>query len=165
MSPTPLPSSSSCSPAWGGGTPPCPPPASEPTHDPLDAPLWHWEDQPLAPRRPPEADGALDGAGLGGAAPARGQAELDLPQERAAGDEGAGASRAPGDAVKEVCRLIREARTAWDAHHNAACRRLRARAMQAYERLSTEERERVPQVLRVWLRYRSEKYFGPQRSR
>ena len=33
-----------------------------------------------------------------------------------------------------------------------------------YESLTREQREQVPQVLRVWLRYRSEKYFGPQRT-
>jgi hypothetical protein len=30
----------------------------------------------------------------------------------------------------------------------------------AYESLSDAQRQKVPQVLRVWLRYRSEKYFG-----
>ena len=29
-----------------------------------------------------------------------------------------------------------------------------------FEALTPDERERVPDVLRVWLRYRSEKYFG-----
>ncbi len=36
--------------------------------------------------------------------------------------------------------------------------------MELYESLSKEEREKVPQVLRVWLRYRSEKYFGEGRT-
>lgn len=36
--------------------------------------------------------------------------------------------------------------------------------MALYERLSGEERKLIPQVLRVWLRYRSEKYFGPGRT-
>lgn len=62
--------------------------------------------------------------------------------------------------VKEVNRRIRLARTHWDAHNNAATRRERERAIALYERLSESERERVPQALRVWLRYRSEKYFG-----
>ena len=62
--------------------------------------------------------------------------------------------------IKEVNRRIRLARTQWDAHNNAACRRERNRALQLYEKLTKEEREKVPQVLRVWLRYRSEKYFG-----
>lgn len=66
--------------------------------------------------------------------------------------------------VKEVNRLIRLARTHWDAHNNGACRRERTRAMALYESLSEVEREQVPQVLRVWLRYRSEKYFGPGRT-
>jgi hypothetical protein len=62
--------------------------------------------------------------------------------------------------VKEVNRLIRLARTAWDGHHNAAARRERGRALALYSTLTPEQKERVPQVLRVWLRYRSEKYFG-----
>ena len=33
-----------------------------------------------------------------------------------------------------------------------------------YESLTAEEREKVPQVLRFWLRYRSEKYFGEGRT-
>lgn len=66
--------------------------------------------------------------------------------------------------MKEACRLIRVARGYWDAHRNAACRAARKRAMAAYEALDAEEREQVPQVLRVWLRYRSEKYFGPHRT-
>jgi hypothetical protein len=65
--------------------------------------------------------------------------------------------------IKEVCRRIRFARTLWDAHRNAACRGERAKAIALYETLSTEEREKVPQALRVWLRYRSEKYFGEGR--
>lgn len=64
--------------------------------------------------------------------------------------------------IKEVNRRIRLARSHWDAHNNAATRRERARAIELYERLSKLEREKVPQALRVWLRYRSEKYFGPQ---
>ena len=62
--------------------------------------------------------------------------------------------------IKEVNRRIRLARTQWDAHNNAATRRERDRAIELYEQLSKAEREKVPQVLRVWLRYRSEKYFG-----
>ena len=65
--------------------------------------------------------------------------------------------------LKEVCRRIRRARTLWDAHQNAACRGERSKAIALYETLSREEREKVPQVLRVWLRYRSEKYFGEGR--
>ena len=66
--------------------------------------------------------------------------------------------------VKEVCRLIREARVQWDAHNNASCRRIRGRALRLYLTLTEEQKEQVPQALRVWLRYRSEKYFGPGRG-
>jgi len=66
--------------------------------------------------------------------------------------------------VKEACRLIRLARSQWDAHRNKACRRERDRALALYETLDAAERDQVPQVLRVWLRYRSEKYFGDGRS-
>ncbi|MGK7918328.1 MAG: Precorrin-3B methylase [Prochloraceae cyanobacterium] len=66
--------------------------------------------------------------------------------------------------VKEVCRRIRIARSYWDAHNNRACRRERERALQLYNSLTKEQKEQIPQVLRVWLRYRSEKYFGSHRS-
>lgn len=66
--------------------------------------------------------------------------------------------------IKETSRRIRLARSYWDAHNNAACRGERDKALALYERLSPGEREKVPQVLRVWLRYRSEKYFGPDRT-
>lgn len=66
--------------------------------------------------------------------------------------------------IKEVNRLIRLARSQWDAHQNHACRRERDRAMALYESLEPAERDQVPQVLRVWLRYRSEKYFGTDRK-
>ena len=66
--------------------------------------------------------------------------------------------------IKETCRRIRVARSLWDAHNNRACRREREKAMALYEKLSKAEREKVPQVLRVWLRYRSEKYFGADRT-
>ncbi len=72
-----------------------------------------------------------------------------------------------GDALlKEVCRLIRAARASWNAHQsNDACARQRAQALRLYETLTPEQKERVPQALRVWLRYRSERYFGAQRGR
>lgn len=73
-------------------------------------------------------------------------------------------SEKPVDPVKETCRLIRLARSYWDAHNNHACRTHREMAMKWYESLSKDQKERIPQVLRVWLRYRSEKYFGPQRT-
>jgi len=66
--------------------------------------------------------------------------------------------------VKEVCRRIRLARSLWDAHNNAACRGERERALELYSRLSKEQKDEVPQALRVWLRYRSEKYFGEGRT-
>ncbi|GAB1455788.1 MAG: Precorrin-3B methylase [Spirochaetia bacterium] len=66
--------------------------------------------------------------------------------------------------IKEVSRRIRLARSHWDAHENGACRSERERALVLYSRLSTEEKKRIPQVLLVWLRYRSEKYFGPGRT-
>lgn len=66
--------------------------------------------------------------------------------------------------IKETCRRIRLARSLWDAHNNPACRGERIKAIALYETLSEAEREKVPQVLRVWLRYRSEKYFGADRT-
>ena len=66
--------------------------------------------------------------------------------------------------IKETCRRIRAARSLWDAHSNPACRGERAKALALYESLSKAEREKIPQVLRVWLRYRSEKYFGADRT-
>jgi hypothetical protein len=78
--------------------------------------------------------------------------------------------KAPGEPlrgeelVKEVCRRIRLARGYWDAHNNAACRGERARALELYSGLTKEQKEGVPQALRVWLRYRSEKYFGEGRT-
>jgi hypothetical protein len=70
----------------------------------------------------------------------------------------------PKDAVKEVCRRIRLARSLWEAHNNAACRGEREKALALYEGLSKEQKDKIPQQLRVWLRYRSEKYFGPGRT-
>ena len=73
--------------------------------------------------------------------------------------------RLNGDALrKEVCRRIRLARSHWDRHDNAACRRERTRALRLYQTLTKEQKEAIPQVLRVWLRYRSEKYFNDQRT-
>ena len=68
------------------------------------------------------------------------------------------------DVVKEVARRIRVARSYWDAHNNRACRGEREKAMSLYDTLSPAEREKIPDALRVWLRYRSEKYFGEQRT-
>ena len=66
--------------------------------------------------------------------------------------------------IKEVCRLIRAARGHWDAHHNGAARLARRNALRLYEMLTAEQRDEVPQVLRVWLRYRSEKYYGTRKK-
>ncbi|MBF2037374.1 MAG: Precorrin-3B methylase [Leptolyngbyaceae cyanobacterium T60_A2020_046] len=66
--------------------------------------------------------------------------------------------------VKEVCRRIRVARSYWDAHNNAACRRERDRALTLYNTLTKEQKAQIPEVLKVWLRYRSEKYFGDHRT-
>lgn len=66
--------------------------------------------------------------------------------------------------IKETCRRIRVARGFWDAHNNRACRGEREKAIALYESLSETERAKIPQVLRVWLRYRSEKYFGDDRT-
>jgi hypothetical protein len=66
--------------------------------------------------------------------------------------------------IKETCRRIRVARSYWDAHNNRACRGERENAIALYESLTAPEREQVPQVLRTWLRYRSEKYFGAHRT-
>ena len=67
------------------------------------------------------------------------------------------------DSVKETCRLIRLARSAWDANNNLVCRTERDRALALYATLTPEQKDEIPQVLRVWLRYRSEKYFGEHR--
>ena len=66
--------------------------------------------------------------------------------------------------IKEACRRIRLAKSRWKDHNNKACRAEREKALALYERLDKEQREKVPQELRVWLRYRSEKYFGPHRT-
>ena len=66
--------------------------------------------------------------------------------------------------IKETNRRIRLARTYWNAHKNGACRQERERALNLYHRLSEEEKKQIPQELKVWLRYRSEKYFGDHRT-
>lgn len=69
------------------------------------------------------------------------------------------------DKIKEVNRRIRLARYYWDKHRNKPCRRERDAALLQYTMLSEEEKNKIPQELRVWLRYRSEKYFGEQRTK
>lgn len=66
--------------------------------------------------------------------------------------------------VKEVNRRIRVARKLWKAHNNSGCRKERLRALELYDTLGEADKEKVPQELRVWLRYRSEKYFGENRK-
>jgi hypothetical protein len=66
--------------------------------------------------------------------------------------------------IKEVNRRIRLARSYWDQHRNSACRTERERALTLYTTLAKAEKEKIPQVLRVWLRYRSEKYFNETRT-
>mgnify|MGYP006864796341 CR=1 FL=1 len=66
--------------------------------------------------------------------------------------------------VKETCRRIRAAKGLWDAHRNAACRNEREKAIGLYNQLTKDQKDQVPQQLRVWLRYRSEKYFGPHQT-
>jgi hypothetical protein len=67
--------------------------------------------------------------------------------------------------LKETARRIRLAKTFWKQHRNSACRNERQRALSLYERLTKEQKDRIPQKLRVWLRYRSEKYFGDHRTK
>jgi hypothetical protein len=67
--------------------------------------------------------------------------------------------------IKEVNRRLRAARSLWDAHRNGPCRAEREKALALYETLTADQKERVPQELRVWLRYRSEKYFGDHRTK
>lgn len=78
-------------------------------------------------------------------------------------------SRAPhepsrAERIKETARRIRVARSYWDAHNNRACRGEREKALALYETLTAAERAQIPEVLRTWLRYRSEKYFGAGRT-
>lgn len=66
--------------------------------------------------------------------------------------------------LKETCRRIRAAKGLWDAHRNAACRGEREKALALYGQLSKEQKDKIPQQLRIWLRYRSEKYFGTHQT-
>jgi hypothetical protein len=67
--------------------------------------------------------------------------------------------------LKEVNRRLRLARSRWKDHNNRACRAEREKALVLYERLDSTQRDKVPQELRVWLRYRSDKYFGEGRTK
>ena len=66
--------------------------------------------------------------------------------------------------VKETCRRIRAAKGLWDAHRNAACRGEREKALALYNQLTPTQKEKIPQQLRIWLRYRSAKYFGEHQT-
>lgn len=66
--------------------------------------------------------------------------------------------------LKETTRRIRAARSLWDDHKNAACRGEREKALALYALLTEEEKKKIPEQLLVWLRYRSEKYFGEHRT-
>jgi len=66
--------------------------------------------------------------------------------------------------IKEACRRIRAAKGLWDAHRNAACRGEREKALALYNQLTPAQKDKIPQQLRIWLRYRSEKYFGPHQT-
>lgn len=66
--------------------------------------------------------------------------------------------------IKETCRRIRAAKGLWDAHRNAACRGERDRALELYNQLAKDQKDKIPQQLRIWLRYRSEKYFGAHQT-
>ena len=67
--------------------------------------------------------------------------------------------------LKETARRIRLAKTFWKQHRNRACRNERQRALSLYEKLTKEQKDQIPQELRTWLRYRSEKYFGDHRTK
>ncbi len=66
--------------------------------------------------------------------------------------------------IKETNRRIRVAMAYWKAHNNRACRGERDKALILYNQLTKEQKDKIPQQLRIWLRYRSEKYFGEQRT-
>ncbi|MEM9149482.1 MAG: Precorrin-3B methylase [Cyanobacteria bacterium P01_F01_bin.3] len=66
--------------------------------------------------------------------------------------------------IKETNRRIRAAKGLWDAHRNAACRHEREKALALYNQLTKAQKDKIPQQLRIWLRYRSEKYFGAHQT-
>lgn len=92
------------------------------------------------------------------------------PSKASAANAAESAPQTDSELVKETCRRIRVARSYWDAHNNRACRHERDRALELYNQLTKAQKQQIPEVLKVWLRYRSEKYFGkhrtpPQKSR
>jgi hypothetical protein len=87
------------------------------------------------------------------------------PNQDKARDANGAENALQGEALlKETCRRIRAAKGLWDAHRNAACRGEREKAIALYQKLTTAQKEKIPQQLRIWLRYRSEKYFGPHQT-
>lgn len=66
--------------------------------------------------------------------------------------------------IKETNRRIRVAMAYWKAHNNRACRGEREKALTLYNQLTPDQKNKIPQQLRIWLRYRSEKYFGDHRT-
>ncbi len=66
--------------------------------------------------------------------------------------------------IKETNRRIRVAMGYWKAHNNRACRGERDKALLLYKQLTKEQKAKIPEQLKVWLRYRSEKYFGEHRT-
>ena len=66
--------------------------------------------------------------------------------------------------IKEVNQRIRVAISYWKAHNNRACRGEREKALLLYNQLTPEQKRKIPDQLRIWLRYRSEKYFGDHRT-
>lgn len=62
--------------------------------------------------------------------------------------------------IKEVCWRIRVARSYWDAHNNPACRGEREKALALYQTLTKEQKDQIPQELRVSVRYRNTSHFG-----
>jgi hypothetical protein len=51
------------------------------------------------------------------------------------------------------------------ARRRGGCRRERSRALALYNTLTPEQKDRIPQQLRIWLRYRSERYFGFRKNK
>ena len=90
----------------------------------------------------------------------------DLFAGKEAAEKNANLNGLEGEAlVKETCRRLRAAKGLWDAHRNAACRHEREKALALYKQLTKAQKEQIPQQLRIWLRYRSEKYFGAHQTK
>ena len=69
------------------------------------------------------------------------------------------------EAARDAAKLEEAWKEAnWRIENETRAAGERDKAIALYETLTHEQREKVPEQLRVWLRYRSEKYFGPQRT-